>query len=84
MDVEHHNQLLQLNGKLHMCPLDKPLEILDIGCGTGIWAMDIADEYPTCQVIGTDLSPIQPTWVPTNCRFEPDDFELEWCVAIVL
>ena len=80
MDIEHHNQWLQLDGKLHLCPLENPKEILDIGCGTGIWALDMADEYPACQVIGTDLSPVQPTWVPPNCRFEVDDFELEWCV----
>ena len=30
------------------------------------------------QVIGTDLSPIQPRWVPPNLRFEIDDAESEW------
>jgi hypothetical protein len=30
MDVEHHNQRLQMNGKLHLCPLDDPKEILDL------------------------------------------------------
>ena len=78
MDVEHHNQRLQMDGKLHLCPMDDPKQILDLGCGSGIWAMDMADEYPACQVIGTDLSPIQPIWVPPNCKFEVDDFELEW------
>jgi hypothetical protein len=43
--------------------------------------MDMADEYPACQVIGTDLSPVQPIWVPPNCKFEVDDFELEWCAC---
>lgn len=33
---------------------------LDIGTGTGIWAIDFADEHPETTVIGTDLSPIQP------------------------
>ncbi|GIZ38675.1 hypothetical protein CKM354_000208400 [Cercospora kikuchii] len=78
-DLEHHNQKLQLDGKLHKCPLvDEPKEILDIGTGTGIWCMEMADQYPECQIIGTDLSPVQPTWVPPNCRFEIDDFENEW------
>lgn len=27
---------------------------------------------------GTDLSPIQPEWVPPNCHFEIDDVSLEW------
>ncbi|EEP78003.1 hypothetical protein UREG_02852 [Uncinocarpus reesii 1704] len=44
----------------------------------GIWAIDIADEFPSCEVIGCDLSPIQPTWVPPNCRFYVDDVESDW------
>ncbi|KAF5007755.1 hypothetical protein FDECE_5927 [Fusarium decemcellulare] len=35
-------------------------------------------EYPSAEVIGTDLSPIQPGWVPPNCIFEVDDFESDW------
>jgi hypothetical protein len=35
--------------------------VLDIGTGTGAWAIDFADEYPKAEVIGTDLSPIQRT-----------------------
>lgn len=29
-------------------------------------------------VIGTDLSPIQPCFVPPNLKFELDDAQLEW------
>ena len=36
MDIEHHNQRLQLDGKLHLAPIESPKEILDLGCGTGI------------------------------------------------
>jgi tRNA G46 methylase TrmB len=79
MDIEHHNCKLQLDGKLFLCPLvDDPKEILDLGTGTGIWCIEMADTYPDCQVIGTDLSPIQPQWVPPNLKFEIDDFEREW------
>lgn len=35
-------------------------------------------DFPSAQVIGTDLSPIQPQWVPPNCQFEVDDFESPW------
>jgi len=34
--------------------------------------------YPTALVIGNDLTPIQPAWVPPNCQFEVDDVESEW------
>jgi SAM-dependent methyltransferase len=47
--------------------------VLDIGTGTGIWAIDFADAFPEAAVTGLDLSPIQPTWVPPNVRFVVDD-----------
>jgi SAM-dependent methyltransferase len=49
--------------------------VLDIGTGTGIWAIEFADEFPGAVVIGTDLSPIQPSFVPPNLKFYVDDFE---------
>jgi SAM-dependent methyltransferase len=52
--------------------------VLDIGTGTGIWAIDFADEYPSAHVIGTDLSPIQPDYVPPNCRFYVENAEEDW------
>ena len=51
---------------------------MDIGTGTGIWAIEMADKYPNAQITGTDLSPIQPELVPPNCIFEIDDATLEW------
>jgi hypothetical protein len=35
--------------------------------------MDFADEHPSACVIGIDLSPTQPEFVPPNCKFEVDD-----------
>ncbi|KAJ3455389.1 hypothetical protein MRS44_013989 [Fusarium solani] len=54
------------------------VNVLDVGTGTGIWAIDFADEHPSAQVIGTDISPIQPEWVPSNLEFQLDDANLEW------
>ncbi|KAG5659824.1 hypothetical protein KAF25_002383 [Fusarium avenaceum] len=51
---------------------------VDIGTGTGIWAMDFADEFPNAKVIGTDISPIQPSWLPPNLEFQIDDCTQEW------
>jgi SAM-dependent methyltransferase len=39
---------------------------------------DFGDEFPNTEVIGTDISPIQPGWVPPNVKFEIDDANLEW------
>ena len=38
----------------------------------------VADEYPSAQVLGIDLSPIQPLWVPPNVKFMVDDAESPW------
>ncbi|CEJ54314.1 hypothetical protein PMG11_00632 [Penicillium brasilianum] len=78
LDLSHHIYLMLLKGELHAAPIKNPRRVLDIGTGTGIWAMDFADEHPETEVIGIDLSPIQPSWVPPNCRFEIDDFEQPW------
>ncbi|KAF2265077.1 S-adenosyl-L-methionine-dependent methyltransferase, partial [Lojkania enalia] len=79
LDLLHHIFLLMLGGKLYDAPLPTPpSRVLDIGTGTGIWAIDFADENPGSEVLGTDLSPIQPTWVPPNCKFYIDDAESEW------
>ena len=49
-----------MDGKLYFAPVKAPKKVLDIGTGTGIWAMDFGDEFPEAEVIGTDISPIQP------------------------
>jgi len=79
LDLHHHIYLLLLNGNLSLAPLKPDMQrVLDLGTGTGIWAIDCADTYPSAEVIGADLSPIQPSWVPPNCTFEVDDIENEW------
>nr|RBQ97258.1 hypothetical protein FVER53263_06746 [Fusarium verticillioides] len=42
---------------------------------------DFADSFPDAQVIGTDVSPIQPGWIPPNLRFDIDDCTQEWTFA---
>jgi hypothetical protein len=38
----------------------------------------VGDEYPSASILGIDLSPIQPLWVPPNVRFRVDDAESPW------
>jgi hypothetical protein len=40
--------------------------------------VEVADQEPSAEVLGIDLSPIQPRWLPPNCRFLIDDAEDEW------
>jgi hypothetical protein len=39
-DMKHAMIVNLCGGRLHYAPLDNPHEILDIGTGTGIWAID--------------------------------------------
>ncbi|KAM5377937.1 hypothetical protein ACJZ2D_004841 [Fusarium nematophilum] len=79
IDINHHSLTLLLGGKLFLAPISPNVQkVLDVGTGTGIWAIDFADQYPNAEVIGSDLSPIQPTWVPPNVKFEIDDATLTW------
>ncbi|EFQ35590.1 methyltransferase domain-containing protein [Colletotrichum graminicola M1.001] len=78
LDLQHAIALRIFNDELGLAPVSKPHRVLDIGTGTGIWAIEFADRNPESEVVGTDLSPIQPEYVPANCRFEIDDAEDEW------
>jgi SAM-dependent methyltransferase len=63
--------------RLTSTPLRNPTKILDIGTGTGEWAMDIGDVFPDAEVIGTDIAKIQPSAAPSNVFFQIDDAEDE-------
>ncbi|KAF6812104.1 methyltransferase domain-containing protein [Colletotrichum plurivorum] len=79
LDMIHNALLMVLDDQLCLAPIgNNPHRVLDVGTGTGIWAIDFADQYPDAEVIGTDISPIQPTWVPANLRFVIDDCLLDW------
>ncbi|KAK1541792.1 hypothetical protein CPAR01_05179 [Colletotrichum paranaense] len=82
LDFQHELFLLTLNDRLGLAPPNEPgskvNRVLDLGTGTGIWAIDFADEHPEAVVYGVDLSPTQTTAVPPNIRFEVDDIEETW------
>ncbi|KAK8133082.1 hypothetical protein PG999_001255 [Apiospora kogelbergensis] len=78
-DMLHAMMMEVTNGKLFYAPIDdNPQKIVDLGTGTGIWAIEAGDLYPSAEVTGLDLSPIQPVWVPPNVKFLVDDVEDTW------
>ncbi|KAI9729539.1 MAG: hypothetical protein M1834_006735 [Cirrosporium novae-zelandiae] len=78
-DMKHGLIMNLCGGKLHFAPIPQdPHNIIDIGTGTGIWAIEMGDAYPSASVLGIDLSPIQPKWLPPNVKFLVDDTESPW------
>jgi ubiquinone/menaquinone biosynthesis C-methylase UbiE len=79
IELQHQIWDICLTGRLSLCPLPEPLRnVLDIGCGTGAWAIDLAKAHPTSRVVGMDLSSIQPRDVPSNAGFIVGDFTAPW------
>ncbi|KAI1184772.1 S-adenosyl-L-methionine-dependent methyltransferase [Nemania serpens] len=78
LDLQHVICLKVFNNRLALAPIHEPARVLDFGTGTGAWAIEFANQHPGSDVLGTDLSPIQPEYVPPNCRFEIDDIEDDW------
>ncbi|KAL1962533.1 hypothetical protein VTN77DRAFT_9408 [Rasamsonia byssochlamydoides] len=69
----------RVGNELIRAPLYPNSRVLDLGCGTGIWAIDVANQFPNAFVLGVDLSPIQPKNIPKNCDFyAPWDYECPW------
>ncbi|KAJ0306593.1 hypothetical protein Brms1b_010308 [Colletotrichum noveboracense] len=73
-------KLISYGEKLFLAPVpqEKTHRILDIGTGTGIWAVEAAEIFPNAEILGNDLSAIQPAWCPPNVKFEIDDVESPW------
>jgi SAM-dependent methyltransferase len=55
--------LRYLQPPLFQAPLDAPAVVLDIGCGSGHWALQFQKQFPAATVIGIDTK--MPT-MPTN------------------
>ncbi|KAI1343965.1 methyltransferase domain-containing protein [Xylariaceae sp. FL0016] len=80
LELQHLIWMEMLGGRYNLAPLESSrlTHALDVGCGTGNWAIEFANLHPDVQVLGTDLSPIQPDWVPANCSFFIDDCTHDW------
>ena len=80
LDIQHKVALLLMDGHLAWAPVN-PRRVLDLGTGTGIWAIQFAQQNPDAIVVGTDLSAIQPQGVTSNCEFIREDADDEWTLG---
>lgn len=74
LDVQHVLMQAVLQNP-YQAPLVNPGEILDVGCGTGRWAYEMAQLFPQATVVGCDLvePPAGALSVPSNYRFVQAD-----------
>ena len=56
LDLQHHIFRMLLDGGLTLTNLqrDEALQILDVGCGTGIWAIEMGDALPNATIQGIE------------------------------
>jgi SAM-dependent methyltransferase len=73
LDFQHYVLRMLLRGN-YVAPIRNPRQVLDVGCGTGQWAYEMAREYPQALVVGLDLEQAKnPTSPPDNYRFVQGD-----------
>lgn len=79
LDMQHELFRLTFKGKLIFAPIGpQPAAILDIGCGTSTWAIEVANLYPDSKVYGIDLGQPQTLPVPDNYDYMVGNFEKPW------
>ena len=65
LDFQHYALRALLKGN-YSAPLRvlAPKQILDVGCGTGRWCRDLANDCPEASITGLDLEAQWPTTIP--------------------
>jgi ubiquinone/menaquinone biosynthesis C-methylase UbiE len=69
-DWQHYMLRSLLRGN-YIAPIAHPAHILDVGCETGRWLVEMAQEFPEAELVGVDLtlSPQDKALFPSNCHF---------------
>lgn len=55
LDLQHYMFRWEFGGDF-LAPLSSPRNILDVACGTGRWARDMARQFPQAAVVGFDIN----------------------------
>lgn len=50
LEIQHRVFNMLFDYRLIFPPISKPRRVLDCGYGSGSWAVEVAEQYPDCQV----------------------------------
>ncbi|KAF8509762.1 S-adenosyl-L-methionine-dependent methyltransferase [Hysterangium stoloniferum] len=73
LDNLHEAFKSYLGGNLSLAPLEelaKPKRILEIGSGSGAWAIQAAKTFSEAEVLAIDISPLPARSLPSNLTFK--------------
>ncbi|KAK7057603.1 methyltransferase str3 [Favolaschia claudopus] len=73
LDAQHNGMAKYLDYKLCPADLGNPRKILEIGSGSGAWAIQAAKQYPDADVLAVDMNPLPARPLPSNIRYENVD-----------
>ncbi|EIM86234.1 S-adenosyl-L-methionine-dependent methyltransferase [Stereum hirsutum FP-91666 SS1] len=70
LDEMHAGINEYLGNRLSLANFGRPDRILELGCGSGAWAIQAAKTYPHADVQAVDASPLPPRPLPSNLTFQ--------------
>ncbi|KAK2022843.1 UMTA methyltransferase [Colletotrichum zoysiae] len=76
LQIMHAVLSIVFENQLLFPPIVRPRRILECGFGAGDWALEVAQQHPSCEVVAIDICPhIWPdeTQTPTNLNLQVDD-----------
>lgn len=71
-----HQMLYRAIGKNYGAPLTQPQKMLDVGCGTGRWVVEMAIRFPQANVVGIDITPVNVSQLIQPLNPPPENFTL--------
>ncbi|KAJ7286996.1 S-adenosyl-L-methionine-dependent methyltransferase [Mycena rebaudengoi] len=81
LDAVHTALKGYLGQKLCFAPIynTSPSKILELGCGSGAWAIDAATDFPSASVLAVDICPtLAEMALPENLEFQLLDISKDW------
>ncbi|KAI0056542.1 S-adenosyl-L-methionine-dependent methyltransferase [Artomyces pyxidatus] len=69
LDGMYNGVKAYLDGGFTFAPLENPQKIVDLGAGSGIWAIEAANLYPDAEVLAVDMEKLPNRPLPTNLKY---------------